>query len=152
VVAELVRELVVQGAAVGVQPLEVLRAELDGEVVRHQPAVPGQDPGGVVDLAFERGGELDRLDVALERAREDPAHDALQAPFEALQRSHASSSTSVVGWRQVSTNDRARRPAPSAGTPYVVASELAVATPGTTIDRIGRFDPTRNARVGQKAC
>jgi hypothetical protein len=93
VVAQLVGELRVQRPAVGVQPLEVTRSELDGEVIRHQPPVPGQDPRGVVDLTLERRRQLDRLDVALESTREDTAHNAFQASLEALQRSHASSST-----------------------------------------------------------
>src|SRR5262249_12573408 len=101
VVAQLVGEFIAEGPAVGVQPLEVARTELDGEVVRHQPAVPGQDPRGVVDLTLERRRQLDRLDVALERAREDTAHNAFQTSLEALQRSHASSST--VGTPKVST-------------------------------------------------
>ena len=83
--AEHLGELAGELRAEALEPLVVGLGELDVEVVGHQPPVAAEDLRGVVDLAVERRGDLDRLHGAAEGAREDPGDHLLEPVLEALQ-------------------------------------------------------------------
>ena len=81
------------------QALVVGLGQLDVEVVRHDPAVAAEDLRGVVDLAGERRGDLDRLHRAAEGAGEDAGDQLLELVLETLQGAHAGSSPPGSGRR-----------------------------------------------------
>jgi hypothetical protein len=68
-----------------------LSGQLDDERVGRELAVARQDLGGVVDLALQRRGDLDRLDGAAEGAREGARHRLLEPLLEPVKNSHATS-------------------------------------------------------------
>ncbi len=88
VVAEHLDELVGQRRGVGREALVVLGGQLHVELVGHQAPVAREDLRGVVDLALQRGGHLDRLDGAAEGAREGARDELLETALEALDDSH----------------------------------------------------------------
>ena len=97
VLAEHLGKLLGERGAVLREPLVVCRRELDMEVVGHQAPVAREDLRGVVDLALESGGYLDRLDLAAEGASEGTGDHRLQPVLEPLKDSHATSSLAVGG-------------------------------------------------------
>ena len=64
--------------------------QLDVEVVGREPPVAAEDLGVVVDLALQRGGDLDRLDGAAEGPGERTRDRPLQLLLELLQPTHGS--------------------------------------------------------------
>ncbi|CUR54634.1 hypothetical protein NOCA2200024 [metagenome] len=111
VVAQGVGELFGHRAVVGAEPLEVALAELHVEAVGHQAPVAAQDLRVVVDLALERGRDLDGLDRAAEGACEDAGDHLLELVLESLQAAHDASLRSR--WSSLSRP----RPSPSRGPP-----------------------------------
>ena len=71
----------------------VVLGQLHGEVVRHQLALTVEQLGLGVEFALQARGDLDGLDVALERAREDAVDGALQFFLDAIEDSHAPQSS-----------------------------------------------------------
>ena len=85
------RELQAKLLRVRGQPVVVSLAQLDDVLVRHQYPT-GADDGFLVEgLTLKRGGDLDRLDVALEHAGEGTLDEAFEPALETLQNSHADS-------------------------------------------------------------
>ena len=99
VLAQHLGELARQLRPETLEALVVGLGELDGEGVGHQASVTAEDLGGVVDLAVERRGDLDRLHRAAEGAREDTGDHLLQLVLEALQSTHVASPQVVVAGR-----------------------------------------------------
>jgi len=88
VLADHCRELVAQGLLIGRQPVVIVVAELDDELVRNQRAVAADDGGLVIEFTLERRGYLDRLDLGFEGAGEDSLDDTADPSLEALEYTH----------------------------------------------------------------
>ena len=88
VVTQLAGQFGVQGVGVRGELVVVVLGEADDELVGHQPLVAGHELGLGVELALQPRGDLDRLYVALERAREDAADGALHLLLEARENAH----------------------------------------------------------------
>jgi hypothetical protein len=82
------RQLVSQGLLVRRQPVVVVAAELDDELVRHERAVAAYDRGLVIEFALKRRRHLDWLDLGFEGAGEDAFDDAADPSLEALEYTH----------------------------------------------------------------
>jgi hypothetical protein len=82
------RELIGQWLLIRRQPVIVVVAEFDDEVVGNERAVATDDCGLVVEFALERRCYLDRLDLGFEGAGEDSLDDAADPTLEALKYTH----------------------------------------------------------------
>ena len=110
-VAHLPGVLAQLGAHLGVERLGVRRelvvvglGEVHGELVGHQPLVPGHQLGLGVQLAHQPRGDLHRLHIALERPGEDGADRPLDLLLESLENAHvpplSDLATSIVSVRR----------------------------------------------------
>jgi hypothetical protein len=91
------REVTREGLAVAREPTVVAGAQLDDEGIGSERGVAGEDLRGVVEFAFERGAELDRLHLGAEDAREGRVDEALEGAFETRDEAHETSSCAGSG-------------------------------------------------------
>ena len=98
VFADHVGQLLAERSRVRRQPLVVGGPELHDEVVGHEDPTLADDRAVVVGLPLQLGGDLDRLDLSLEHAREGTGHQSFEPTLEALQHSHAASRFSPCRW------------------------------------------------------
>src|SRR5262245_39045561 len=70
------------------EPLMVVWAEVDHEVVGHHRATAADDRCSIVAFPLERAGDLDGLYLRLERTREGAADESLQTALEPVENSH----------------------------------------------------------------
>src|SRR5581483_2873408 len=96
-VAQLAQQRVVDLGEV----LVVLRAQVDGEVVRHHRAPADVDGAVVVHLPHEPAAELDGAQAAAEGACEDTLHHSLESPFESGQAHGRPLYAGLVTWPTV---------------------------------------------------
>jgi hypothetical protein len=66
----------------------VVLGQLDPELVRHQPLVAGHELGLGIELPLQPRGDLYRLYVALERAREGATDGSLYFLLKARKNAH----------------------------------------------------------------
>jgi hypothetical protein len=65
--------------------------ELDDEHVRDHGAIAVDNRGSIVDFSLQRRGNLDRLNLGLECAREGSVDDAVKGILEPFQQAHHAS-------------------------------------------------------------
>src|SRR5258708_3657959 len=77
---------------VDLQALEVAVGQFHHEIVWYKGSALRHDRGPVIHLALHRAGNLNRLQLGLERPREGTLHHALEPALEALKNSHPGTS------------------------------------------------------------
>ncbi len=82
-------QLVGEGLLVAGEAFEVGAGQLDRVEVRHHRAAVAHHGGAVVHRAADRGGELDRLDLGLERLGKGAVDRSLQAALDLVEQSHS---------------------------------------------------------------
>ena len=100
-------QLVLELLVVAAEAVVVGVGELDGVEVGHDRAALAEHGGAVVHGAADGGGDLDRLDLGLERAREGTVDGTLEALLDAVEQSHCPLLTLDV-WPLIVTGSAAR--------------------------------------------
>ena len=84
-------ELVGQGRGIDREAVVVVRAEVDDEHVGHHGAPAAHHGSALVHLALQRCGDLDRLDLGLERASEGTVDHPVEPLLESVEQTHRAS-------------------------------------------------------------
>ena len=129
VLAHHVGQLPAQRVGVHGQPLVVVGGQLHVEDVGDDGPAAAHHGGPVVHLALQRRGDLDRLHLGLEGAREGAVDQLVEPLLEPVQQSHGPSRPGVVAraqWR--GSGDSTARPGTAEGAAVIVTADPATRT------------------------